>query len=71
MQVLPLSQDRGQLAFQLNFKFSGEVLHLLVLHHVVFGCLWTLTDISNKQAIGARGGCTFFLHTFKAHGRNS
>lgn len=42
--------------------------------HVVYGCLWNLPGYSqtNKQRGGGgveRG--TFFLLTFKAHGRNS
>lgn len=58
MQDLPLLQVQGQLAFQLNFKFSGEVLHPLFLHHVVFGCLWLDPHrlFSNKQANGGQGG---------------
>lgn len=73
MQDLPLLQVQGQLAFQLNFKFSSEVLHpffCTMWSLVVFG--WTLTDYSqtNKQT-GAREGSTFFLLTFKAQGRNS
>lgn len=79
MQDLPLAQVQGQFRLQLNFKFTGGILHALLLSHVVYGCLWNLPGYSqtNKQGWGVWGveglsrGGTFFLLTFKAHGRNS
>lgn len=63
---------QGQLAFHLNFQFSGEVFtsfFCTMCSLVVFGASLTILKQTSKRGPGR--GSTFFLLTFKAHGRNS